>query len=471
MLLYFVFGESRAVGGGLRGPEELLKSAKIPAESTWMGIYIGGSRIGYVHSELTPRADGGYEITELSRMAGAMMGAQQKMKMQMTVITDSALAMKSFEGEIDAAPYHTGFKGKHSNQVLSIELTAGGKTSERFIPAPEPLYLSQAIKPLLQAGRLGSGDSLRLSSFDPTSVEMQDLVIFGAAPEKQVIFGQSVVARKLVTRMGDFESSLYVDEQGNSIAELGPMGIVMRTEDMETALQVDDGGGTVDFLNLFAVKPTGKFIGDPRSVVEAKYRVSNTDVAQAIGASTRQRMTADSLLVVDATLQAPDSVQPAPEYTQDAVFIESRDPAVIKAAGEAVRGGTSRLDSLERLSQWVFKGVEKKPSAGLPSALAVLQTREGDCNEHSVLFTALARALKIPCKVELGVVYQNGRFYYHAWPAAWANGRWVEFEPTFGDRRADAARIALAAGDMSTASKLASSIGKIKIEIVETKSN
>jgi len=67
----------------------------------------------------------------------------------------------------------------------------------------------------------------------------------------------------------------------------------------------------------------------------------------------------------------------------------------------------------------------------------------------------------------LGVVYQEGRFYYHAWPAAMVEGRWVEFEPTFGDRRADAARIALAAGDMSTASKLATIIGNLKIEIVE----
>jgi len=119
------------------------------------------------------------------------------------------------------------------------------------------------------------------------------------------------------------------------------------------------------------------------------------------------------------------------------------------------------------LSQWVFKAVKKRPSAGLPSALAVLETRQGDCNEHSMLFTALARSAGIPARLELGLVYQAGRLYYHAWPAAWVRDRWIEFEPTFGLKRADAARIALAAGNLGDSIELAGAIGRIKVEILE----
>lgn len=465
MMGWFIFGGEGRAGGGLKGPEDILASAKLDAEESWMGIYLGGTRIGYVQTQVEPLPEGGYRISELSRMAGAMLGAQQSMRMEMSVVTDSALALKTFTGELMAAPYSTRFEGEHNNKVLSVRITAGGKTSDRYIPAPEPIYLSQAIKPLLGAGRLGVGDSLKLSSFDPTAVEMQELIIHGGELKQEMLFGEQVSARKLTTRLGDFESSLYVDEKGASLAEFGPLGIILRKESREEALQAADGSGTIDFLDLFAVKAKGELPGDPRRVTRARYRLANANLAQVALSSARQKVEGD-VVTVDAIRIPADTLPPDPVWSKDASFIESRDPAIIAAAKEAAGGGVSRLDTLERINRWVYNTVQKKPSAGLPSALAVLQKLEGDCNEHSTLFTALARAVGIPCRIELGVVYQSGKFYYHAWPAAWVEGRWIEFEPTFGDARADAARIALAAGDMSTASKLASMIGELQIEIL-----
>lgn len=467
MVAFLFFGGAGRAGGGLKGPDELLGGAsRLDAESSWMGIYLGGTKVGYVQTELAPRPEGGYAISEVSRMSGAMMGAVQQMRLQMSVVTDSTLALVSFEGRLDAAPYSTLFKGRHRDQVLEIELTAGGKSSQRYLPAPEPIYLSAAIKPLLGAGRLGAGDSLKLTGFDPLAVEMQDLIVIGAARQTHILFGRSVQARKLTTRMGGFESSLYVDEEGNSLAEFGPLGIVLRREEMEKALATDDGGGSVDFLDLFAVKPTGT-ITNARRVVRARYRVSGVDVPQLVGASARQsHLIGDTIEVNALAPRRGDIGEPDSAFVKDAPYIESRDPGIRSAAAAAVKGGMSRQDSLRLLSRWVFESVQKIPSAGLPSALAVLRNRSGDCNEHSVLFTAMARSLGIPVKIELGVVYQSGRFFYHAWPAAWVDGHWEEFEPTFGDERADAARIALAAGDLSSADQLAGAIGKIQIEIL-----
>ena len=154
-------------------------------------------------------------------------------------------------------------------------------------------------------------------------------------------------------------------------------------------------------------------------------------------------------------------------FSSDAPFIESRDSRIRLASAEAMRDGTSRLDSLQSLTSWVFRTVDKKPSAGLPSALAVLKMKQGDCNEHSILFTALARSAGIPTRIQLGLVYQSGKFYYHAWTAAWVEDRWMEFEPTFGLETADAARIALATGDLRNSIELAGAIGRIEIEILE----
>ena len=89
----------------------------------------------------------------------------------------------------------------------------------------------------------------------------------------------------------------------------------------------------------------------------------------------------------------------------------------------------------------------------------------GDCNEHTVLFIAMARALGIPAMMSTGLVYTNDGFYYHAWPKVYM-GRWVHLDPTFGQSIADATHIELASGDFSAQAKIAMTMGKIKIEFL-----
>lgn len=457
--------------GGLRAPDELLSGVDLVAESSWMGIYIKGQKVGYIHTELNPiPKSSGYEIREFSRISGAMMGAMQQMRMRMSVKTDSTLALVSFTGRIESDPYATSFAGRVEENVLAIEITTAGRKSDKFIPAPEPIYLSQAIKPLLQAGRLHEGDSLKLAGFDPVSLEMQNLFVQGASLEIHRLWGEDILARKLITRLSGFESTVYVDNDGNTLAEFGPLSMIMRREDMETALQIDDQHGGVDFLAIYAIKPNGK-IRAPRKSYICRYRISGFDINEAADASDRQEIIDpdEGIIEVNSLDYEGDlSVGDYERFTQDAPFIESRDKSIRRAAKNAVMGAKTSSDSIDQLTTWVFKAVNKKPTAALPSALAVLRVLEGDCNEHSVLFTALARALGIPARIQLGVVYQAGSFFYHAWPAVWIDDRWLEVDPTFGQTRADAARIALASGDLSDSFRLVSAIGEIQIEILDS---
>jgi hypothetical protein len=298
-------------------------------------------------------------------------------------------------------------------------------------------------------------------------MEVQDLMVIGDDVREYRLWGKTVRARKLITRLQGMESTVYVDEQGNALMEFGPMGLVMRQEPMERALEIADGSGKVDFLEIYSVKPLGA-IANPRNVTRARYRVGGVEMGQLARVSSRQQVAAGESGVVDVGLPAssPGQAEDLERCASDAPFIESRDPAIRAAAQSAVSGAEDRLDSLQRLTDWVFAAIKKESAAGIPSALAVLQKKTGDCNEHSVLFTAMARSLGIPTRIELGLVFQGGRFYYHAWPAAWIGDRWIEFDPTFGQRRADAARLALAAGDMSNALELVGMIGNITIEIL-----
>ena len=469
MVAVLITGALNQPRGKMRAPEELLKGVHLPAESTWMGVYVNNEKIGFVRSEVEPLKSSGYELREFSRLQGAMMGAMQQMRVRMTIVTDSTLAMRSFDGRVEVENYLTTFAGRIEDKVLQIEVINAGQKTEKAIPAPEPIYMSQAIKPLLQAGRLAKGDSLKLAGFDPMKLEMQEMTVIGAALEPQRLWGEDVLARKLTTYLAGFESTVYVDAQGNTLAEYGPMGLTMRREDEETALAVSENDIPVDFLTIYSIKPRGK-IHAPRRAERCEFEITGYDLNLIEKASDRQSLDMIRQNVVFVNRRSTPPPQPPEKllyYKLDAPFIESRSPQIRAAAIAAVRGGTSMLDSLDKLNWWVFKAVDKKPSAGLPSAVGVLEKREGDCNEHAVLFTALARSLGVPTRLQMGVVYQGDRFYYHAWVACWLEDRWIEFDPTFGQDRADAARIALTSGNLMDSVDLIKAIGNIEIGIVK----
>jgi transglutaminase-like putative cysteine protease len=160
-----------------------------------------------------------------------------------------------------------------------------------------------------------------------------------------------------------------------------------------------------------------------------------------------------------------DRTQQTP-YLQESLLVQSKDQRIISLARDIVRGEADRLKAAERIHDWIYKHIEKALSVTFPSAVDVLLTRKGDCNEHTVLFTALARAAGIPTKMAAGLVYQDGRFYYHAWPEIFA-GRWIAVDPTFGQFPADATHIRLVTGDLDQQTKLISIIGKIRVEGIE----
>ena len=118
-----------------------------------------------------------------------------------------------------------------------------------------------------------------------------------------------------------------------------------------------------------------------------------------------------------------------------------------------------------RLNQWVRVNVKDRITFGVPSALQVLQSRTGDCNEHTQLFVALARAIGLPARIAAGLAYLDGKFYYHAWPEILL-GDWVAVDPTFGQFPADAAHIRFVVGGLGRQTELLRLMGNLKIDVL-----
>jgi len=84
-----------------------------------------------------------------------------------------------------------------------------------------------------------------------------------------------------------------------------------------------------------------------------------------------------------------------------------------------------------------------------------------------VLYVALARALGLPARTAVGLVYLNGAFFYHAWPEVWLGGDWVAVDPTFDQAPADAAHIRFVVGGLAQQVEIVRLIGRLGIDVVQ----
>jgi transglutaminase-like putative cysteine protease len=147
-------------------------------------------------------------------------------------------------------------------------------------------------------------------------------------------------------------------------------------------------------------------------------------------------------------------------------------------ARQIVGDETDPWRQAQALEAWVHQTLAKRMTIGLPSTLDVLAMRVGDCHEHTVLFTGLARSLGLSTRMLAGLVYQGGpgppravagagRFYYHAWPEVWINGVWLPLDPTLGQPLADATHLGLLEAEGEELLALGRLVGRLSVQVVE----
>src|SRR6185503_11519396 len=169
--------------------------------------------------------------------------------------------------------------------------------------------------------------------------------------------------------------------------------------------------------------------------------------------------------------EAEASTEDLSAYLRAETFLESDAAEIVDEAERATAGIKGVRERAQRLVQHVNTLVEKKPTVSLPSALEVLRTRVGDCNEHTALFVALARAAGIPARVAVGLVSLGGAFYYHAWAEVYVadgehRGLWIPADPTLGQFPADPTHVRLARGGFENQARILPLVGQTRITVL-----
>lgn len=147
----------------------------------------------------------------------------------------------------------------------------------------------------------------------------------------------------------------------------------------------------------------------------------------------------------------PDKSYPIPfesnsefhDYLVGNNWLQSDDPAMRAAAAAVIGDEIDALAAAKKLETWVYETIrDKNMTVGFASAKEVLDNPSGDCSEHAVLLAAALRAVGIPARVSMGLLYWNQKFAGHAWAEAWV-GEWVPLDGTMARPFVSAAHIDL----------------------------
>jgi transglutaminase-like putative cysteine protease len=239
----------------------------------------------------------------------------------------------------------------------------------------------------------------------------------------------------------------------------------------EQALVGESEGGRLDVLRLFCV-PVDTVVRRPSTVRRALLELSGVPLAEL------KLDGAGQTLVESAPVRLETRVPPLPggpvalpvsaetAFLSPTMSLQCNDRDVRAKAGAIVGGLTDATAAARALERWVFENLRKEATASFPNAVAVLRSMSGDCNEHAVLYAALARAAGIPARLAVGLVYLDGAFYYHAWDEVYL-GHWVSVDPTFGEFPAGALRIRLGGGEVGQQAEILGLVRRIQIRLVE----
>ena len=461
-------------------------------------LRLGDRTIGQATSRLDT-VPSGFELEDVMVLDLPALGQTGSAVVRSRVSLSHALVMESFSFSLDSEVGRYRADGVlGADSTLHVTIDAGGSKQEVSYKLAEPPIFSAALPiRIAMAGELKVGNTLHLPVFDPSTLstrtveirvlEYDTLVVPDSASYDPVSKRwspsryDSIPAWKIAEIHGGVQVESWVDEDGRILRASSALGFTMEKTEYELARQAqEDASGLAslaideDVILSTAIR-SNVDLGAVEEHEVLRFRLTGVELSGFQLEGGRQTLSGDTLTVrrenwdaLDPGFSLPNKLMDFRETLEAQPLIQSDDPRIQDEARRAVgRWLRNPKEAAGRLTTRVDRMLSKSVTFSIPSALQVLDSRQGDCNEHTVLYVAMARALGLPARTAVGLVYLDGSFFYHAWPEVWL-GEWVAVDPTFGQYPADAAHIRFVVGGLAQQVEIIRLIGRLEIEVLES---
>lgn len=467
-----------------------------------------GRQVGFA-STTVDTSTTAFEVVDYFMADLPVAGREFRASARSVVTLSRSLALRTFDVQVESAeaPLRVSGRAEGDSSVAFVMEAAGQPADTQRVAVDGPILLPTLIP---AAAMLTAdpevGRTVAVPSFDPATMQAQDLVLrFAAESLFSVVdsaafdsttqrFVPALVDTVRAWKLEPVEGggfSGWVDAQGRVVEATQPGGIRIRRVAYEIAFDnwrrdraaADSSGGptgaaTVGSILEGTAIAAGALPGrDGPSQLRVRLLGVSLDRFDLQGG--RQRLAGDTLAIVREAPAVLDADWSLADRTPgwrtrfraelaEEPLLQVNDRAIAELAVRIAGNDRDPRVVAERITRWVHDSLEKAITVSVPNAVQVLRTRRGDCNEHTQLFTALARAAGIPTRIATGLAYVDGKFYYHAWPEVRLRD-WVAVDPTFGQFPADAAHLRFVRGGLTRQGELLRLVGNLRLEVLDAR--
>ena len=495
----------------------------------WAGAYLNGSKVGWSLFAFGCGGDYPEILTESNGFAASAMGEgapvllsrsslrvrayglPNQLEWNMEAVLFPNLTLRRLEFHLNSDDSTIRLSGEVEGNHLLVSILSASSESKQQIPLDgNGVYIAEVI-PLLLSESINQGKDpgFDLRVFEPHQLSCSTWKIRSEGTEWIDSIGGRIQAHRVTQEIGGFNPVLWIDDEGRVYKEWAPLskdlGYLSLQESEEQArdstfinpilsqpdVPAASTQPTPDLLDATRVR-VKKRIPDPDRVTRMVVDLWNFELDQPIPEGRWQTNLARypksaptseiplRLEIVSPDIRSiaaqsengfsgeiPQEIQP---FLEKEPLVQVDHPEIKKLAQEITEGSSSPWEKSVAIYRWIEGNIQTEFRITLPSALEVLKTGKGDCNEQSTLFAALARAAGVPTKICTGLVYQGSGFYYHAWNEVLVSTdpeTWVPIDPALKEIRVDATHIKFGEGGLSTQSYLNGLIGKIQARVIE----
>ena len=459
-----------AVPDGLAQPLGAIRFTidALPQKDIWAGMTLSDAKVGYSHTTLAAKADGRYEITTESILLLQMLGSANRVEFRTRDTVRADLTLERFDAEFLLGGNRLKIDGRADADHLKFTVDNAGNKVTRDLQYSGPLYPAAAVGFHALVSGFAPGRASRFTVFNPQSMQI------GAVEQRVKAYdpagrfnGQ---AYEIATRMEGQDSTLWLDRDGRFLLEVAMNGMLAATpatEQEAKAHLLAARLNTREVIVGISLVKADQAIQFPGRVDHMQIELKGIGLPLPSGPG--QRCTSRHELwdcELESGLRARFEGNVA-DYLGASLTVPAQDARIRRLALEITAASKSEEEKLWAILRWLDAHIRKESVDGF-SALDVLSSRRGECQGHSYLYAALARASGIPTRVANGLVYSAAHegFLYHTWAESVLGGEWRAVDPTFGQPVADATHIKIVEGeDYGDLAPLTDLIGKVGVRI------
>ena len=368
--------------------------------------------------------------------------------------------------------------GQVQDNELAVAVVGAHQRQSQRLPLDGPLYPASVIQlyPVLHGLEVGRRYEYRVFSGETQSVAEVQQDILGY--ERSDLFQGA--AFKVKTRMLGQEVTTWIAASGKPVLEMSLGGVVISGLESEPSARRYLTSGVVNKTEVlldFSLIQTSPPIENPRQVKELVLLLVGVPQEFELPSdglqSCRRASLAEYRCRITSAVGEEGVAHQLPHltevtYLRSSLAVPSEHSLIQRKATDIAGDYQTRRQQITAVVTWLQENIEQRPVDSF-SALEVLDSRQAECQGHSYLYAAFARALGIPTRVVNGIVYSDHfrGFLYHTWAESLVDGLWLPVDPTFGQIPVDATHIKLVEGErLEALTPLVGLVGRLKARVV-----